>query len=442
MLRVYLGDERDNYDLSISYYNTFHKSDKETFDTLAKEYGIAQEDLITPALFIGDDYMLGYDGIEEEIADVIASSDSSDELVPETLLVYFYVNGCKECVQVKAFMDTMEDTYTVDYKGHKLESTVNIVKYEIGDPDNLALMYSIYDAYNVPKERQFVPIIFMGQENYLGIDEISRNLIDAIESGKGVVEDEALLALEEIEPQEIMLTGQNIAGVLTTGLINGFNPCSISMILFLFSLLLSRKVNVLKLGFAFIIGKFITYVLLGTVFYGLLSTLNIDWLNTVVKVILIVLFLVLSLMNFLDFFAAKNENYGKVRMQLPAGLRKMNHNIIKKITDVKNQKLLLLLCFLLGVLISVGEFLCTGQIYLATILYVLQNSAVFDVRSLTYFVLYSFMFVVPLIVITVVIHKTKEFFSLSEFVREKMHLIKLLNAILFLLFVVLVVLFY
>lgn len=365
-----------------------------------------------------------------------------DEEYATTEFVYFYTQGCVDCEAVSKFMDKMDDVYIVEHNGQQVKSKISILKIDIGPDEGFETLYAFYDYYEVPEDRRFVPSIFIGDTHFMSAEEIERELIDAIESGKGLVEDSVTAESIDTSNTSISLSGKSVAGVVVTGLLNGLNPCSISMILFLFSLLLAKDVNVLKLGFAFILGKFITYVLLGSVFYNLLLTFNIDWLNSIIKVILIVLFLGLSLMNFLDFIAAKNENYGKIKMQLPAKLRKVNHKIIEKITSVKNQKKLLLMCFVIGVVISVGEFLCTGQIYLATIVYVLQNSEAFNIRSFMYLVLYSFMFTIPLIAITFAVHKSKSYFNLTELVRGKLHIIKLMNALFFLLFVVLVIFFF
>ncbi len=373
---------------------------------------------------------------------IVHAEEDSDISYADTTMVYFYIDGCKECKAVKEYMGTMSATYNVDYNGQEVYSVLKLVPYDIGTPEGLEAMYAYYEEYDVPEDRQFVPSIFIGDKHLLGEVEVKNKLVKHIEAGHGLVEETVTQEMIAKASKSVTLSGKNIAGVLVTGLINGLNPCSISMILFLFSLLLTRKVNVLKLGLAFVFGKFVTYVLLGSVFYNLLITFDIDWVNTAIKVLLVIVFLTISILNFLDFFAAKNERYGKIKMQLPAKLRKMNHNVIKKMTDVKNQKKLLVLCFVLGAIISVGEFLCTGQIYLATIVYVLQNSSVFDMKAFVYLVLYSTAFIVPLTIITIAVHKSKAYFNLSELVRGKMHLIKLINAIVFLVFVIVVILLF
>ncbi|MFQ9396373.1 MAG: hypothetical protein ACLR2E_23055 [Lachnospiraceae bacterium] len=52
--------------------------------------------------------------------------------------------------------------------------------------------------------------------------------------------------------------------------------------------------------------------------------------GAVVNGILIVLFLFVAVMNFLDFLSVRKSEYGKVRMQLPKKLRHLNHQMLKK----------------------------------------------------------------------------------------------------------------
>ncbi|NLX70619.1 MAG: hypothetical protein GX024_06945 [Clostridiales bacterium] len=47
-----------------------------------------------------------------------------------------------------------------------------------------------------------------------------------------------------------------LISILAAGLVNGINPCSMSMLLFFVSLIMATKVNVMKIGVAFCIGKF------------------------------------------------------------------------------------------------------------------------------------------------------------------------------------------
>jgi cytochrome c biogenesis protein CcdA len=99
-------------------------------------------------------------------------------------------------------------------------------------------------------------------------------------------------------------------------------------------------------------------------------------------------------------------------------------------------------CLLLGLIVSIGDFLCTGQIYLATILYVMQSSNGLDVRAVLTFLGYGVAFVTPLLVLTFLVHRGREVFDVSEWVRRHMPAIKLVNACFFVLFGIWVVFFW
>jgi hypothetical protein len=134
-----------------------------------------------------------------------------------------------------------------------------------------------------------------------------------------------------------------------------------------------------------------------------------------------------------DYAAAKKEKYGEIKNQLPKMLRKLNQNLIQFFTGSRNGFILFAMCFLLGMIISAGEFLCTGQLYIATIALVAVSGSTLSLSAFLYLVVYAGAFILPLIAVIFVISKTREILDVSEFIRHRLHLIKLVNAILFLL---------
>lgn len=59
------------------------------------------------------------------------------------------------------------------------------------------------------------------------------------------------------------VTAASLATLFGAGLLAGFNPCSISMLLMLFSILLTTRASVLKNGILYLVGKYVTYLGLG-----------------------------------------------------------------------------------------------------------------------------------------------------------------------------------
>ncbi len=90
---------------------------------------------------------------------------------------------------------------------------------------------------------------------------------------------------------------------------------------------------------------------------------------------------------------------------------------------------ILVLTFILGITLSITELICTGQIYVTIV-----NEIKYKDVGYSYFLLlsYNIMFVIPLIVIAVVSITGKGIVTTSNYIREHLHIIKILNALLFL----------
>jgi hypothetical protein len=145
---------------------------------------------------------------------------------------------------------------------------------------------------------------------------------------------------------------------------------------------------------------------------------------------------VLFLFNLYDFFVSRNEDYGKIKNQLPKWIQKMNKRIMRTFTNAMNDEgskgnlaSVIGLTFVLGLTMSLTEFLCTGQIYLG----ILDGVRYFQ-ETYAYIALlsYNVMFVLPMIVIAVISIRLKGVGTTSNWIREHMHIIKFLNAMLFL----------
>ena len=208
---------------------------------------------------------------------------------------------------------------------------------------------------------------------------------------------------------------------------------------FLLSVLVANENTNCLRRYDFYCRKVFGIVLLGTLFYQLFLNANFKWFQTVSKIILVCIGIALIILNIRDYFAAKGEKYNKILLQLPERLRKFDHSLIKTVSAISDNKVFVPVCFILGVLIAAGEFLCTGQIYLATIVLMLRKNPYPDFNVLFSFILYGIAFILPLFIITVLLSKGRAVFEVSETVREKMPLIKLFNALFFLIFIILVI---
>ena len=114
---------------------------------------------------------------------------------------------------------------------------------------------------------------------------------------------------------------------------------------------------------------------------------------------------------------------------------------MKTLTNTLNEKgeegkilPVILLTASLGVIMTFTEFLCSGAIYYG----VLDGIKYFQ-EFYAYFLIFMFnvMFVMPMIVISVLAVKSKSIMGVSNWIREHMSIIKLLNSVVFLILFIL-----
>lgn len=341
---------------------------------------------------------------------------------------YFYISACPSCHDTEKYLADVSDRCSPKLNAKEIRLTIN--KFNTAENENLNLLQSYFKKYNVPEKDQDLPIVFFGNRYIAGEKAIKSRL------------EKELLSMEpEVADFKVVKWGSNAAvekfngfkaiSTFLVGFGNGLTPCSLSMLLFFISLLIARNVSIIKMGLLYCAGKFITYFFLGTMLFKTLGSINTGWLDNAVKVVMLTAILVFVCLNAMDFIAAKTERYDKVKLQLPTGLRGFNHKWIKVVSGIDNPVTLVCIAFLLGIITSVGEFLCTGQIYLTTILYVLHSQRDLNPKALLYFLEYNTAFITPLLIITFIIHKGREVFDISEFIRRNMHYIKLINIFVF-----------
>lgn len=173
--------------------------------------------------------------------------------------------------------------------------------------------------------------------------------------------------------------------VVSASLLDSINPCAFSVLLitvgFLVSLNRSRS-YIFKTGLLYIAGIFITYFLIGL---GSLRALSLfGFPHTLAKIAAVILAGV-SLINLLEQFI---PNF-PIKLKIPSA----SHPILAKFIHQST----LPSAFILGILVGLFEFPCTGGPYLL-ILGLLHDSSTFW-SGFRYLALYNFIFISPLILI-------------------------------------------
>ncbi len=233
------------------------------------------------------------------------------------------------------------------------------------------------------------------------------------------------------------------AAVISAGLIDGVNPCAFTVIVFFISFLALqgyRKRELIVIGLTFISAVFLTYLLLGlgifNFFYRFKSFWIVSWIANIAVGILAI---VLGVLSIFDFIRIKRTGTPEgLFLELPNAVKNRIHSVIGmhyRKTD-KNEAsrphllMLLLSALITGFIVSLLEAICTGQVYLPTITFILKITP-FKLQAWGYLVLYNLMFIAPLaaIFLFALWGATSEDFA--GFMKRHIGVIKILMAILF-----------
>ncbi len=167
-------------------------------------------------------------------------------------------------------------------------------------------------------------------------------------------------------------------------LIDSVNPCAFSVLFltvtFLFGLGRKRK-DIIFAGSAYVFGIFATYVFIGLGFLKALSLFNIPNLMSKVGATAIIAFGLVALIN--EFFPSF-----PIKLKIPKFAYGRIAILVEKATVPAS--------FLLGIVVGLFEFPCTGGPYLFVLGLLHDQHNIF--KGLIYLVFYNFVFILPLLI--------------------------------------------
>lgn len=181
--------------------------------------------------------------------------------------------------------------------------------------------------------------------------------------------------------------------IFVSAALDSVNPCAFSILLltiaFLFSLGRPRAA-IIKIGASYIFGIFLVYLLIGLGLVQTLHLFNTPHFMAKVGALLLIMMGGLNLIN--HYFPAF-----PLKLQIPAAA----HSSMAKLMERGS----LPATFLLGALVGLCEFPCTGGPYLL-VLGLLHDQTTY-LRGFLYLLLYNFIFVSPLILLLLLASEKK-----------------------------------
>ncbi|PZC53047.1 MULTISPECIES: cytochrome c biogenesis CcdA family protein [unclassified Mesotoga] len=351
------------------------------------------------------------------------------------IIDFFGVSTCQECFEAEMMIDSLR---------YEVEEAVVVNKFMLSEAENQELKLKYAKVYGVSEsEFDLYPMIFIGKDAFTPSNTTPDSLLESMINYSQEERDkklEEIDALDEDVSQRITERYDqfSIFVVLGAGLIDGINPCAFVVLIFLVSYLyyVGRGRNeILIAGIFFAIGIFAAYLAMGT---GLLGA--VGYVESVSRVFQLVFYPamavftgVLAILSVVDFYRMRYKNK-KAILELSPGLKKKTHEIIRKNARAKT---IWIASLVAGILVSFVEFMCTGQVYLPTIVYIINSSGVSG-RALGFLMIYNLGFTVPIIAITLIAYFSSSTKKIQEFMTSTQAAakIKLLMGALFVVFFV------
>jgi hypothetical protein len=352
----------------------------------------------------------------------------SREKPPTSLVLHwFYSEGCAFCDDVKRLLQRVPEQYA---------GRVLVKRYEISSLENYEKLILLEESLGITRNDPMV--LFLGNACLSGHGDILDKLTSTIDAQL------ALGSPNVLTPSSGdagIGTGRHVqrrflsfsaVTVVAAGFLDGLNPCAFTTIVFFISFLAhvgKRKRELIIMGLTFSLAVFATYLLIGLGLFKALFVLSGYRLFAEILyygiIALLLVFAGLSIHDCIVF--SKTEQSKRILLQLPESFKRRIHDAIRKYAKRTN---LVLGAAILGCVVTLFESVCTGQVYLPTIAFVLKHPDM-RVNAFFYLILYNLMFILPLVVIFLLAYFGLKSDQLGNFFRGKVVLSKAALACLF-----------
>jgi hypothetical protein len=391
------------------------------YDLLIKfEKELKQEGTELPVVIIGNHLLSGEARIRNDLEELVKSYSESggtpwpslqpvrmERWIPSAptekeqksgkiiYAAFFYTPGCLECEETRAELEQWAPQFP----------DLRIRTFKLTRDDNKKLDEALSQIYQVPESERLMPNVLYIGEDYVDADDLQydsfKKLVSKYE-GKW-----APPPWEKVNQRALEKGGKSIverfkawslSAVLIAGLIDGINPCAFATIIFLVSYLTfmgKKSAEILLYGITFTFGVFVAYLMAGMGLMTFLRELNgFPSIALGIHYLIILFALALGLISLYDYILFRRGQMAKWKLQLPTAMKKKIHEIIRE--QVRSSKGGLLATFGLAFVIAGCQVVCTAQVYLPTLGYIMTIPQL-RVHALFNLFLYNIMFIIPLV---------------------------------------------
>ena len=343
-------------------------------------------------------------------------------------IYFFHSNTCSHCKAERKLLDELEKEY----------DNIKIYSYEISEKGNIELLKEVAKLYDT--NASGTPFTIIGDKYYKGYSDADSKqiFIATIEyyskygykdrTGEYIgntklptyeIKEDAPNIDEYIESyisHKIKIFGKTIELKTLTlpvisiliGLVDGFNPCAMWVLLFLISMLLGMKdrKKMWVLGLTFLGTSALIYLLFMLAWLNAATLLlSINWVRLIIGVIAIIG----AIINLTSYIKHRKDNGCDV---VDEKKRNKIFDRIKKFTHEKNFFLAIIGCMALAISVNIIELACSaGLPVMFTQILSMNNLTI--VEHIIYIALYMFFFLIDDLLVFFIAMRTMELTGFS-----------------------------
>jgi hypothetical protein len=420
---------------------------------VALEHRFADTENDLPVVVLGNRLLGGIEEIEAKLPGLLAElaatgaeavplptpEEIESALRPPTVtgtihITFFDRPGCRQCGRASQILaqyqhelgrsEAGEDRLAVDRVTSK-DRDARLRHEVLGERTGLA-----------ENERLATPSLFVGTDALVDREITDSAVTGLLRKYRAGVPAPKPASQEELTSARARLNARflnmGLATVLAGGLIDGINPCAFVTLIFLVGYLAAtgrRGREILLVGSAFTVAVFGSYLLMGIGIAGGLEAL--EALPRIARAFhwgLVVLSFTLAGFSAWDLVLVRRGKGAEVKLVLPEFLRR---RVSLTVAREFRTRTIVVAALVTGVLVSMFELVCTGQIYLPIIRLMASFSST-RLRALGFLVTYNVAFIAPLVATFVAAYAGSTSQQLTGLLHRHLALSKLLTTLLFL----------
>ncbi len=360
---------------------------------------------------------------------LVVNADNEKNLVN---IYLFHSDTCPHCKEEIKFLDSIKDDY----------DNIKIYMYEIGNSDNVKLLDEVaklYDTnvsgtpFTIIGDKYFKGFSYEGYHDrfvaaidyysdnpykdrtgeYIGNIELPSYKIEDVNTDNGISVDEYI---EEKTNRKVTIFGKEISLKNMTlpiisiiiGLVDGFNPCAMWVLLFLISMLIGMKdkKRMITIGFTFLFTSALVYLLFMIAWLNAATLLlTINWVRLIIGLIA----LVGAVINLSSYVKHRKDNGCDV---IDDKKRSKIFDKIKRFTHEKNFALALIGAMALAVSVNIVELACSAGLPVMFIEILSMNHPTI-IEKVIYIGLYMIFFLLDDLIVFIVAVSTMELTGFS-----------------------------